>query len=636
MKNYGKRIMAVLLIVAMFASFVACGKKDENQNVINAKFSEYLVAEKVGTVNRDNFFTNEGGLTYKDENGLFGVMSCDGLRDTGAVFTKVFSVGKYFYVRKAEPTSEDDIAALNAASLIDGKGNVIIPTGYAAHHILNKRYILAVTATKRTVKQDLTVMTYDLELGSTTATSAYFDESEKWYEGSWVVFDMETGEPVPGVGGTHYASIGVRGDFITYDNDKGEKVTVNSKGESLPEGAKLFDDGTYKIEGKIGEIYDSDGTKLFSYDLTGYIPNGVQGDYYTASKYSDGSSTYAIMNKQGEILSDGYTGTVTIYGDIVHSDNKIYNINGENIIEGTYESVDDDTMFDNTWLLYNNSYYTLIDKDGNVFYNASGKKFDVREYEFLFSKKEGDDNYFFSHKDQDYTIKGHAFAPWLVQVESTNYMYNLVDTMTGKTLLEGYEDYETINYNSPAYYVYATYEGGADVYVIISSSQIADVTAKKNKLYDDLTAAFEKEGISVTVNKENGEIMLDSSVLFGGDSAELTANGKTFLNKFIKAYTNVVYSDEYDGFINKTMVEGHTAPVQGDSYADGYPLSVERATNVKDYCLNGETGIDVTPMADTLEAVGYSNSKPVVNEDGSVNMDASRRVSFRFLVNITF
>lgn len=45
-----------LMLVFMFAG---CGKSvDKNNNVVNGKFTEYLVVEKVGTLNRDRFFTD--------------------------------------------------------------------------------------------------------------------------------------------------------------------------------------------------------------------------------------------------------------------------------------------------------------------------------------------------------------------------------------------------------------------------------------------------------------------------------------------------------------------------------------------------------------------------------------------------
>ena len=168
----------------------------------------------------------------------------------------------------------------------------------------------------------------------------------------------------------------------------------------------------------------------------------------------------------------------------------------------------------------------------------------------------------------------------------------------------------------------------------MDGDKITEVVEKKNDLLSDLAQAFEAEGIKITVDKNNGELAVDSSVLFGGDSAELTAEGKTFLNKFLNVYTSVVFSEKYNGFVSKTMVEGHTAPLQGSTYESGLPLSQERADNVKNYCLSEETGVDTIMLASTLEAVGLSNSRPITDDDGNVDKAASRRVSFRFIINI--
>ena len=168
----------------------------------------------------------------------------------------------------------------------------------------------------------------------------------------------------------------------------------------------------------------------------------------------------------------------------------------------------------------------------------------------------------------------------------------------------------------------------------IDEETMKEIAEKKADLYDDLYNEFKANGISVQINRATGEIAMDATVLFGGDSAELTSEGKEFLNKFLKAYTSIIYNEKYDGFIAKTMVEGHIAPVSGTTYEGGMPLSEKRAENVKNYCLSGETGVDTSKLAPTLETVGYSQSRPVYDADGNVDIEASRRVSFRFIVNI--
>lgn len=168
----------------------------------------------------------------------------------------------------------------------------------------------------------------------------------------------------------------------------------------------------------------------------------------------------------------------------------------------------------------------------------------------------------------------------------------------------------------------------------VEEDKLDTLVEKKENLLADLIEAFKAEGITVSVDEVTGELALDASVLFGGDSAVLTEAGKAFLNKFVKAYTTVVYSEKYDGFISKTIVEGHTAPVAGSTYESGLPLSEERANNVKNYCVSSDTGVDVSKLASTLEAVGLSNSKPIYDTSGKVDMAASRRVSFRFIINL--
>ncbi len=165
-------------------------------------------------------------------------------------------------------------------------------------------------------------------------------------------------------------------------------------------------------------------------------------------------------------------------------------------------------------------------------------------------------------------------------------------------------------------------------------TELENIAEKQEDLLADLTSAFENAGINVTVDHLTGELAMDASVLFGGDSAVLTDKGKAFLNTFTKVYTEIIYSEKYEGFILKTLVEGHTAPVANGTYEEGLPLSEERANNVKDYCLSAEVGVDVSKLESNLEAIGYSCSKPIYDENGEVNQAASRRVSFRFIINL--
>ena len=124
-------------------------------------------------------------------------------------------------------------------------------------------------------------------------------------------------------------------------------------------------------------------------------------------------------------------------------------------------------------------------------------------------------------------------------------------------------------------------------------------------------------------------------MLFDVNEYAISDEGKAFLQKFTQIYTSTVYSEAYADFVSRVMVEGHTDTNGG--YDMNLELSQNRANSVKDYCVSAECGVDsayAAQFGESLEAVGYSYDKPVYGADGKVDMDASRRVSFRFIVSL--
>ena len=171
----------------------------------------------------------------------------------------------------------------------------------------------------------------------------------------------------------------------------------------------------------------------------------------------------------------------------------------------------------------------------------------------------------------------------------------------------------------------------------IDAARMQEIVEKEASLLQKLTAALNGSGLNVKTDTETGEVSLDASVLFGGDSSALSDAGKAFLREFGKAYTEVLLDKEFEGFLAEIRVEGHCAPVAGDTYETAFPLSQERAEVVRDYLLSDECGLDAagrSALQKLLTAQGLSNLYPVKNAAGQVDMDASRRVAFRFLVNV--
>ena len=179
-------------------------------------------------------------------------------------------------------------------------------------------------------------------------------------------------------------------------------------------------------------------------------------------------------------------------------------------------------------------------------------------------------------------------------------------------------------------------DGEVDALENLSDAQVEALVQKKADLVADLAAAYAASGLGVTVNARTGEIALDSGVLFDVNESTVSPEGREFLKQFIGVYTSVVFNEKYAGFISQIMVEGHTDT--NGAYDMNLELSQRRADSVKDYCLSAECGITGDTLAAlerTVSAVGYSYDRPVCDEDGNVDMDASRRVSFRLLIHLT-
>jgi len=177
--------------------------------------------------------------------------------------------------------------------------------------------------------------------------------------------------------------------------------------------------------------------------------------------------------------------------------------------------------------------------------------------------------------------------------------------------------------------------GDAEKLQEMDIEDIEEIVSKNDELYTDLEEAFRSAGINAAVNRDTGEVALDSIVLFPSDGSSISDEGKELLNSFIREYTSVIFNEKYEGFIKSVEIEGHTD--SSGSYEYNMGLSERRANSVKDYCLSSETGIDdetLDKLSQITQAVGRSYDMPIYKDDGSINMSASRRVSFRFIINV--
>ena len=162
------------------------------------------------------------------------------------------------------------------------------------------------------------------------------------------------------------------------------------------------------------------------------------------------------------------------------------------------------------------------------------------------------------------------------------------------------------------------------------TAKIDNLVGVRTQIVSELSSALAASGLKATVDPTSGDITLDSTVFFETASSTIKEDGKTMLNQFIPVYLSVLLQDKYKDYLGQIIIEGHTDT--SGSYIMNLELSQNRALSVVKYCLemNGLTDAQREMLRSILTAQGRSYSNPIYNADGTVNMNQSRRVEFKF------
>ena len=162
--------------------------------------------------------------------------------------------------------------------------------------------------------------------------------------------------------------------------------------------------------------------------------------------------------------------------------------------------------------------------------------------------------------------------------------------------------------------------------------QLDAIVGVRYDLVEALRDEFEDSSLSVSVDPQTGAITFDSNVLFDSGQSNLKKGGKKFLEEFLPRYFAVLMDPRFKDYISEIIIEGHTDTDGGYTY--NLQLSQARALTVADFCIGEKAsfvkGEELDELRGILTANGRSYSDLIYNEDGSVNMAASRRVEFKF------
>ena len=154
----------------------------------------------------------------------------------------------------------------------------------------------------------------------------------------------------------------------------------------------------------------------------------------------------------------------------------------------------------------------------------------------------------------------------------------------------------------------------------------------RSELIEALKAEFDDSALQISVDEKSGAITMDSSILFEYNQDELKDSGAAFLSEFLPRYTKILMDPKYREYVSEIVIEGHTDTV-GD-YLFNLDLSQKRAYSVAQYCMAGENSVlsesERKALQEVLTSSGKSFSNPVLNPDGTVDMEASRRVEILF------
>ena len=120
--------------------------------------------------------------------------------------------------------------------------------------------------------------------------------------------------------------------------------------------------------------------------------------------------------------------------------------------------------------------------------------------------------------------------------------------------------------------------------------------------------------------------------MFDYDQAELTDAGKQALEQILPIYCKVLLQDDYMKYLAEIIIDGYT-DTDGD-YSYNLQLSQQRSLAVAQYLLDIQGNfLDSTQSANLqnyLTVNGHSMANPVLDADGNVDKDASRRVEIKF------
>ena len=132
-------------------------------------------------------------------------------------------------------------------------------------------------------------------------------------------------------------------------------------------------------------------------------------------------------------------------------------------------------------------------------------------------------------------------------------------------------------------------------------AKLDNIIGIRSELVEALRNEFDNSSLSISVDEKTGAITMDSNILYEYNKSTLKSGGKDFLGEFMPRYLKILLSPKYSKYISEIVKDSKFL-----------------------------TDREKEEFEKVLSTVGKSFSEPILNPDGSVNADASRRVEILF------
>ena len=164
----------------------------------------------------------------------------------------------------------------------------------------------------------------------------------------------------------------------------------------------------------------------------------------------------------------------------------------------------------------------------------------------------------------------------------------------------------------------------------VMKQELAKVADVKKHISDLIEEQLEENvGKDKIVRGPNNTISVEGDILFDTGSAEISAEGKRVLNDLADVFANLIDEEDISQYLYIILIEGHTDKVPYDNWK----LSSDRSVAVVKELMKANPKLNSPDYAKYLAATGYSEFKPVVEEDTKEAYEKNRRISFQIILD---